>query len=120
MKDTEVPGELVEKALQVVERARASGKVRKGTNETTKAIERGKAKLVAYAADVQPKEIIMHLPVLCDEKDITCVEVPTKKELGAAAGLEVGCASVAVVDAGDAKKMLVDVSQKIAVLKKGG
>jgi large subunit ribosomal protein L7Ae len=116
----EIPEELVEKVLQVVERARASGKIRKGTNETTKAIERGKAQLVAVAEDVQPKEIVMHLPILCDEKGIACAQVPTKKELGAAAGLGVGCSSVAVVDAGNAAKTLEDVSKKLAALKKAG
>ena len=63
-KQIEVPAELVEKVLQIIEKARTSGKIRKGTNETTKAIERGKAKLVAVADDVDPKEVVMHIPVL--------------------------------------------------------
>jgi len=110
--------ELVEKVLQVVEKARSTGKIRKGTNETTKVLERGKAKLVAVANDVDPKEVIMHLPVLCEEKDVAFAFVPTKKELGAAAGLEVGCSSVAVVEAGDGKALLEDVSKKLVALKK--
>ncbi len=118
MNKVEVPAELVEKVLQVIEKARATGKVRKGTNETVKAIERGKARLVAVAEDVDPKEIVMHLPVLCEEKDVTCVFVPTRKELGAAAGLEVGTAAVAVVEPGDAKALLEDLTKKIAALKK--
>ncbi len=91
------------KVLEAVEVARTSGKIRKGANETTKAIEKGAAKLVVYAADVNPKEIIMHLPVLCKEKNITCVEVSKKDDLGAAAGLPVGTAAVAIVKEGDAK-----------------
>ena len=118
MKTIEVPPELIEQVLQVIEKARGSGKIKKGTNEVTKFIERGKAKLVAVASDVSPKEVVMHLPILCDEKDIVCVFVPTKKELGAAAGLEVGCASVAVTEAGDGKGLLEDVAKKIATLKK--
>ncbi len=113
-----VPKDLVEKVLQVIEKSRASGKIKKGTNEVTKAIERGKAKLVAVAADVEPKEIVMHLPILCDEKEIPCVEIPTKQELGAALGLEVGCASGVVVEAGDAKAALEDVVKKLKVLSK--
>ena len=58
----EVPEELKEKVLQAVEIARNSGKIKKGTNETTKAIERGIAKLVVIAEDVEPEEIVMHLP----------------------------------------------------------
>ncbi|MBR9681162.1 MAG: 50S ribosomal protein L7ae [Candidatus Altiarchaeota archaeon] len=114
----EVPPELVEKVLQVIEKARSTGKIRKGTNEATKVLERGKAKLIAVADDVDPKEVVMHLPVLCEEKDVVCVFIPTKKELGAAAGLEVGCAAVAVVETGDGKSLLDDVSKQIAALKK--
>ena len=94
------------KVLEIVEIARTTGKIRKGANETTKAIEKGEAKLVVYAADVSPKEIIMHLPLLCKEKNILCVEVSRKEDLGAAAGLAVGTAAVAVVNEGDAKGAL--------------
>ena len=114
----EIPKELVEKVLQIIEKSRISGKIKKGTNEVTKAIERGKAKLVAIAADVEPREIVMHLPILCDEKDVPCVEIPTKQELGAALGLEVGCSSGVVLEAGDAKAGLDDVAKKLKALSK--
>ena len=94
------------KVLEIVEIARTTGKIRKGANETTKAIEKGEAKLVVYAADVSPKEIIMHLPLLCKDKNILCVEVSRKEDLGAAAGLAVGTAAVAVVNEGEAKAAL--------------
>ena len=88
----------------IIEKARKTGKVEKGTNEVTKAIERGTAKLVVYAADVQPKEIVQHLPVLCREKKIPCREVDNKQKLGIAVGIPVSASSVAVIDAGDAEK----------------
>ena len=88
---------------EIIEKARKSGKVEKGTNEVTKAIERGTAKLVAYATDVEPKEIVQHLPVLCKEKKIQCEEVDSKEKLGIAVGLSVPTASVAVIDLGEAK-----------------
>src|SRR3989344_1981688 len=78
----------------------------KSVNETTKAVERGLAKLVVVAEDVTPPEIVMHLQPLCDEKKITLVKVPTKSELGRAAGLQVPTVSVAVLDAGEAKAKL--------------
>lgn len=99
----------VNKILEVIELARETGKIRKGVNETTKAIERGDAKLVITADDVSPPEILMHLQPLCEEKKITLVKVPNKSELGRAAGLEVGTSSIAVVDAGDAKKKLEEI-----------
>lgn len=91
---------------EVIEKARKTGKVEKGTNEVTKAIERGTAKLVAYGSDVDPKEIIQHLPILCKEKGIPCVEADKKEKLGIAVGLNVGCASVAIIEAGDAERDL--------------
>lgn len=92
--------------LEIVETARETGKIRRGVNEVTKSIERGEAKLVIAAEDVDPPEVIMHLPVLCDEKKIHFVKVPQKLELGRASGIDVGTSAVAVVDAGEAKKKL--------------
>jgi large subunit ribosomal protein L7Ae len=94
------------KVLEIVEIARNSGKIRKGANEATKAIEKGDAKLVVYASDVSPKEIVMHLPLLCKEKNIMCVAVSKKEDLGAAAGLALGTAAVAIVREGEAKAAL--------------
>ncbi|SRR6056297_1577814 len=88
---------------QIVEKAKRTGKIEKGTNEVTKAIERGTAKLVVYAADVEPKEIIAHIPLLCKEKGIPCVEADNKQKLGIAVGLPVKASSIAVIDAGEAE-----------------
>jgi len=88
----------------IIETARKTGKVEKGTNEVTKAIERETAKLVVYAKDVEPKEIIQHIPILCKEKNIKCHEVESKQKLGIAAGLKVSTSSVAVINSGDSQK----------------
>jgi large subunit ribosomal protein L7Ae len=101
-----------EKAYEAVELARKTGKITKGTNEVTKAIEKEKAKLIVYARDVSPPEVVMHLPLLAKEKGIAVVEVPSKDELGAAAGLKVGTASVAIIKEGDAKDLLRELGVK--------
>jgi large subunit ribosomal protein L7Ae len=88
----------------VVEKAKKSGKVDKGVNETTKAIERGTAKLVVFAKDVNPKEIVQHIPILCKEKGIKFVEADSRQKLGVAIGIGVACSAIAVTDAGDAAK----------------
>ena len=90
----------------VVEKARKTGKIEKGTNEVTKAVERGTAKLVVYATDVEPKEIVMHLPIICKEKGIPCAQADKKEKLGIAVGLSVKCSSVAIINPGDAEKDL--------------
>lgn len=97
---------------KIIESARRTGKIEKGTNEVTKAIERGTAKLVAYAADVDPKEIIAHLSVLCKEKGIPCQEVDSKQKLGIAVGIPVSASSVAVIEGGDAEKEISALKNK--------
>ena len=95
-----------QKVLEIEEIARTTVKIRKGANEATKALEKGNAKLVVYAQDVTPKEIVMHLPLLCKEKNVPCFGVSKKDDLGAAAGLPVPTAAVAVVKEGEAKSAL--------------
>jgi len=90
----------------IIEKARKTGKVDKGTNEVTKAIERGVAKAVFYASDVSPKEIVAHLAVISKEKSIPCFEVDSKQKLGVAVGIPVSTSAVAVIDAGEADKEL--------------
>jgi large subunit ribosomal protein L7Ae len=114
----EVPKELSDKAYQVVELARDGGKVRKGTNEVTKIVERGDAQLVVMAEDVQPEEILAHMPLLCEEKQIPYAYVPSKQELGVASGLGKATASVAVTDAGKGKPALDELVAKLRQLKK--
>ena len=88
----------------VVEKAKKTGKIDKGINEVTKAVERGVAKLVVVAKDVSPKELTQHLPILCNEKKIKFIEADSRQKLGIAAGLGVSCSAIAVIEAGQAAK----------------
>ena len=101
-----------ERYLEAIESAKASGKLKKGVNEVTKELERGNAKLVVAAADVSPKEIIMHLPILAKEKGILYGEVASKEELGAAAGLPRPTAAIAIMDIGKAKDILKELQDE--------
>lgn len=114
-----VSDELKNLQLQILEKVSKTGKLKIGTNETTKAVERGIAKLVFIAEDVNPKEIVMHLPPLCEEKNIPYTYVSTKKELGEKAGINVGAAAVALIEEGDAKKEVVELVKKLEELRKG-
>ena len=114
----EMPKELVDKTYEVVELARDSGKIRKGTNEVTKIVERGEAALIVMAEDVQPEEILAHMPLLCEEKGIPYAYVPSKQELGIASGLGKATASAAIVDPGKGRPALEDLASKIRALKK--
>ncbi|MEM1805071.1 MAG: 50S ribosomal protein L7Ae, partial [Nanopusillaceae archaeon] len=89
--------------------ARSTGKIKKGTNEVTKAIERGQAKLVIIAMNVDPEEIVMHLPLLCEEKKVPYIYVKNKEDLGRAAGIQVSAASACIIDAGEGKKLFDEI-----------
>jgi len=114
----ETPNDLAEKALQLVQVASETGKIRVGTNEVTKSSERSEAKLVVMAEDVDPVEILVHIPMLCEEKRIPYIYVPKKQRLGQAAGLSKSAASVAVVEAGEAKSLLDELAAQFPNLKK--
>jgi large subunit ribosomal protein L7Ae len=113
----QVPDDLAERVYEAVAKAKDTGKVKRGVNETTKAVERGLAKLVVIAVDVDPPEIVAHLPYLCDERKIPYVYVPSKKRLGEAAGIEVSASSVAVIEPGDAEPLIREIINKVKELR---
>ena len=87
----------------IVEQAAKTGKVDKGVNEVTKAVERGVAKLVVVASDVDPKELTQHLSILCKDKGIQFAEADSKDKLGISVQIGRSTAAVAVIEAGEAK-----------------
>lgn len=111
--DYETPSELVSEALDVLKLAAQTGKVRKGTNETTKSIERGLAKLVYIADNVDPVEIVLHVPLLCRDRKAPYLIVPDKKVLGNTVGLAVAASCAAIEDPGQAQKQLNELIEKI-------
>jgi len=113
-----VSKDLSDKILRFIEIAKNTGRIKKGMNETTKAVERGAVKLVVIAEDVEPKEIVMHLPPLCEEKKIPYVFVPSKMELGRSAGIDVASAAISIVDPGKGKEQLDEILRNIEKVKK--
>lgn len=113
----EVPEELLKKSLEALDLARTTGNVKKGTNETTKIIERGMARLVLISEDVTPVEVVMHLPPLCEEKNIPYLYVKNQKDLGAACGINKGCASAVILDPGKAEEAVVSVIAELEKVK---
>jgi large subunit ribosomal protein L7Ae len=115
--DFDVPADLEDDAIEALEVARDTGSVKKGTNETTKAVERGNAELVFIAEDVSPEEVVMHLPEIADEKGTPYVFIEAQDDIGHAAGLEVGSAAAAIVDTGEAQDDVEDISEKLEELR---
>jgi large subunit ribosomal protein L7Ae len=114
----EVPKEIADAAYEALKIATESGKIRKGTNEATKSIERGRALLVIVAEDVEPPEIVAHLPLLCDERKAPYVYVPEKRGIGRAVGLGVGAAAATIEDSGEAKNLVNEIVSKIKEIAK--
>ena len=116
----EATEEIVEEALKILEEVLKieGGKLKRGTNETTKAIERGTAKLVFIAKDVDPPEIVAHLPLLCEEKNIPYIFVESKERIGEASGIDVPAAAVSIVEAGQLGSSIKSLAEKIEELKK--
>jgi len=115
----DTPEDLVSPILEALRVAAQTGKVRKGTNEATKAIERGISKLIIIAEDVEPPEVVAHLPLICEEQKAAYAFVPNKQELGKALGIEVTSAAAAILDAGDAQHIIDEVVASISKIKGG-
>jgi ribosomal protein eL8 len=113
----QVPDEVKKKILEAVQMAVETGKVRKGTNEVTKVVERNQAKFVVIAEDVQPPEVVAHLPLLCEEKGIPYGYVSSKAELGKRIGIK-SAASAAIVDFGGAADAFKEIIEEISAIKK--
>jgi len=116
----EIPKEVADAAYEALQIATQTGNVRKGTNETTKAIERAQAKLVVIAEDVDPPEVVAHLPLLCEERKIPYVFVPKKEKLGTSAGIDVPAAAACITETGDASALVKEISSRVEEMKKRG
>ncbi|MHA1776514.1 MAG: 50S ribosomal protein L7ae [Promethearchaeia archaeon] len=118
--DIEIPDALKTKILDLVTATvNKQGKIKKGMNETTKAIERGVAKLVVIAGDITPAEIVMHLPAISKEKKVPYVFVDSRAELGKAAQISIPCSALAITQVPkDVESDLKDIVKKAAALRK--
>lgn len=115
----QVPVDLVSPIYEALRVAHQSGKVKKGTNEVTKAIERGISKIVIIAEDVEPPEVVAHLPILCEEHGAAYAFVPSKQDLGKALGIDVTSAAAAIIDAGDAQHIVDQIVASLSQIKGG-
>jgi len=115
----EIPKEVADAAYEALQIAAKTGSVRKGTNETTKAVERTQAKLVVIAEDVDPPEIVAHLPLLCEERKIPYIFVPSKEKIGSAVGIEVPAASACIVKEGEAAGLVKEIIARIEQIRRG-
>ena len=78
--------ELTKKLFSLIEKANGHKKLKRGANEAAKSLNRDQSELILLAADATPLEIILHLPLLCEDKSVPYIFVPSMAELGQACG----------------------------------
>lgn len=66
---------LNQEILDLVQQASHYRQLKKGANEATKTLNRGVAEVIILAADTAPLAILMHLPLLCEDKNVPYVYV---------------------------------------------
>ena len=95
----ETPEAVSDKIYDMLQ-ANANGRLKKGSNEVTKTAERGTAQFIVLAVDVNPPELLAHIPLICEEKGIPYGYVPSQEYLAKEAGLPDGVktASIAVME----------------------
>ena len=98
----ETPSDIQEQVYEMVKSLGKDerGRLKKGANEVTKAAERGIAKMVVMAENVNPGELLAHIPMICKEKEIPFIYVEDQAYLAEAAGMSLGTrtAAIAVID----------------------
>ena len=95
----ETPTEVSDKIYEMIQ-SNSNGRIKKGSNEVTKTAERGTAQFIVLAEDVNPPELLAHIPLICEEKGIPYGYVPSQEYLASEAGLPKGVktASIAVME----------------------
>ncbi len=73
-----------------------NGRLKKDSNEVTKAAERGTAQMVVMAENVNPAELLAHIPLICKEKSIPFIYVEDQAYLAEAAGMSTGAKTAAI------------------------
>lgn len=89
---------LIKQIHAFLDQAKSNKQVKIGANETTKALNRGLSEFVVVAADANPLEIVLHIPLICEDKNVSYVFVPSKKNLGRSCGIQrpvIACAVIA-------------------------
>lgn len=100
----ETPKDIQEQVYELVKAIGKDGrgKIKKGANEVTKAAERGVATMIVMAENVNPGELLAHVPMICKEKGIPFIYVEDQGYLADSAGMAAGTrtAAVAVMEVG--------------------
>ncbi|KAI1270082.1 ribonucleoprotein-associated protein [Xylariaceae sp. FL1019] len=87
---------LAQEILDLVQQSSHYRQLKKGANEATKALSRGVSEIIVLAGDCTPLSILLHLPLLCEDKNVPYVYVPSKVALGRACNVSRSVIAVSI------------------------
>lgn len=106
---------LTTKIMNLLQQALNYNQLKKGANEATKTLNRGQAEFIVMAADTKPLEILLHLPLLCEDKNVPYVFIRSKQALGRACGVSrpIMACSVTINEDSQLKSQITTIQQEI-------
>ena len=75
---------LTKKLLKLTKKGMREKLVKRGVKETVKAVRKGAKGIVIIAADISPIDVLSHLPILCEDKQVPYMYVRSRAEIGEA------------------------------------
>lgn len=72
------------KVLKLAKKAAKTKQIKRGVKEVVKALRKNTEGICVIAANISPLDVISHLPVMCEDREVPYIFVPSKEELGAA------------------------------------
>jgi len=109
---------LTNQILDLISQAATYKQLKKGANEAVKTLNRGIAEFVVLTADTEPLEILLHIPLVCEEKNVPYVFLPSKAALGRACNVSrsVIAASVTTGESKELSSQILEVKNAIEKL----
>ena len=90
--------------------------LRNGLKDVQKHLRKGETGLVVFAGDVYPIEIMCHLPIVCEDKNIPFCFTPSRLDIGTAMNVKRGSLMVLIKEHPDYKDLYDEVKSAMITL----
>nr|QBH73537.1 putative NHP2 protein [Encarsia formosa] len=111
------PKKLTKKIYKCIKKAsKQKGYLRNGLKDVQKHIRKGETGIVVFAGDVYPVEIMCHLPVVCEDKNIPYCYTPSRQDIGNALGVKRGSLMVLIKEHSDYEDLYSEIKGAMETL----
>ncbi|XP_057339917.1 H/ACA ribonucleoprotein complex subunit 2-like protein [Microplitis mediator] len=111
------PKKLTKKIYKCIKKAsKQKTYLRNGLKDVQKHLRKGEKGIVIFAGDVFPIEIMCHLPIVCEDKEIPYCFVPSRQDIGTAMGVKRGSLMVLIKEHAEYKDIYDEVKEAIKLL----